>query len=168
MFKHILVPTDGSAFSEAAIQMAVGLAAVHEAKVTGLHVMPEFHILAYGAQTLIDTEEQFARHAQQHAEAYLAVLDQAAAQANVEFDTIAVTDTRPYEAIIDAATKRSCDLIVMASHGRSGMGALLLGSETQKVLMHSQIPVLVVRPQVQAIERDADAERSSSQPLIVA
>ena len=168
MFKHILVPTDGSVLSEAAIQMAVALAAVHEAKVTGLHVMPEFHILGYSPETLVDTEEQFARHAQQHADTYLAVLGQAAAQANVEFDTVAVTDTHPYEAIIGAATERNCDLIVMASHGRGGMGALLLGSETQKVLIHSQIPVLVVRQQVQVIERDADAKRSSMQPLIVA
>ena len=70
-------------------------------------------------------------------------LDQAAAQANVEFDTIAVTDTRPYEAIIDAATKRSCDLIVMASHGRSGIASVVLGSVTIKVLTHTKIPVLV-------------------------
>jgi nucleotide-binding universal stress UspA family protein len=168
MFKHILVPTDGSVLSEAAIQMAVALAAVHEAKVTGFHVMPEFHILAYGVETLIDTEEQFTRHARQHADAYLAVLGQAATEADVEFDTVVVTDTRPYEAIIGAATKRNCDLIVMASHGRGGMGALLLGSETQKVLVHSQIPVLVVRQKVQAIGSDADAKRSLSQPLIVA
>ncbi|OXC72181.1 universal stress protein [Caballeronia sordidicola] len=168
MFKHILVPTDGSVFSEAAIQMAVALAAVHQAKVTGLHVLPEFHILAYGAETLTDTEEQFTHHAQQHAEAYLAVLGQAAAQADVEFDTVAVTDTRPYEAILGAAAKRNCDLIVMASHGRGGMGALILGSETQKVLVHSQIPVLVVRQKVQAIGPDVDPKRSPNQPLIVA
>jgi len=145
MFKHILVPTDGSVLSEAAIQMAVALAAVHEAKVTGFHVMPEFHILAYGVETLIDTEEQFTRRARQHADAYLAVLGQAATEADVEFDTVVVTDTRPYEAIIGAATKRNCDLIVMASHGRRGFANVILGSQATRVLTHSTVPLLICR-----------------------
>jgi nucleotide-binding universal stress UspA family protein len=146
MFKHLLVPTDGSALSDAAIQMAVTLAKESGAKVTGLHVIPEFHVLAYGTEMLADTEEQFIQVTRQRADDYLAVVTKAATQAGVECDTVARNRDHPYEAIISVAEQRNCDLIVMASHGRGGLRALLLGSETQKVLTHSQIPVLVVRP----------------------
>jgi nucleotide-binding universal stress UspA family protein len=145
MFKHLLVPTDGSALSEAAIQMAVTLAKESGAKVTGLHVIPEFHVLAYGAEVIADTEDQFIQAARQHADDYLMVVTKGATQAGVECDTFTRTRAHPYEAIISVAAQRNCDLIVMASHGRGGMRALLLGSETQKVLTHCQIPVLVVR-----------------------
>ncbi|MBC8752869.1 MULTISPECIES: universal stress protein [Paraburkholderia] len=149
MFKHLLVPTDGSALSEAAIQMAVILASESGAKVTGLHVMPEFHVFAYGTEMLADTEEQFIRVNQQHADDFLAAVTRAAAQVGVECETVAATRAHPYEAIISTAAQRNCDLIVMASHGRSGVRALLIGSETQKVLTHSAIPVLVVRQSTQ-------------------
>ncbi|NPT61780.1 universal stress protein [Paraburkholderia elongata] len=145
MFKHLLVPTDGSALSEAAIQMTVTLAAENGAKVTGLHVIPEFHLLAYGTEMIADNEEQIIQAARQRADDYLGVIKRAAAQAGVECNTVALNRAHPYEAIISVAAKQDCDLIVMASHGRSGMRAFLLGSETQKVLTHSQIPVLVVR-----------------------
>lgn len=145
MFKHLLVPTDGSALSEAAIQMAVTLATESGAKVTGLHVIPEFHVLAYGTEMIADTEDQFIQVTRQHADNYLLAVTKAATQAGVECDTVTRNHAHPYEAIISVAAQRNCDLIVMASHGRGGMHALLLGSETQKVLTHCQIPVLVVR-----------------------
>jgi nucleotide-binding universal stress UspA family protein len=145
MFKHLLVPTDGSALSEAAIQMAMRLASESGARVTGIHVMREFHVFAYQADMLADTEEQYIRGAQKHANDYLTVITNAAGQAGVECDTVATSRAHPYEAIINIAAERDCDLIVMASHGRSGVRALLIGSETQKVLTHSAIPVLVVR-----------------------
>jgi nucleotide-binding universal stress UspA family protein len=145
MFKHLLVPTDGSALSDSAIQMAVTLARESGAKVTALHVIPEFHVLAYGTEMLADTEDRFIQVTRQHAENYLAVVTRAATQAGVECDTVARNHAHPYEAIISVAEQRDCDLIVMASHGRGGMRAMLLGSETQKVLTHSAIPVLVVR-----------------------
>lgn len=145
MFKHLLVPTDGSALSDAAIQMAVTLATESGAKVTGLHVIPEFHVLAYGTEMIADTEDQFIQITRQHADSYLLVVTKAATQAGVECDTVTRNHAHPYEAIISVAAQRNCDLIVMASHGRGGMRALLLGSETQKVLTHCQIPVLVVR-----------------------
>ena len=88
MFKHLLVPTDGSALSEAAIQMAVTLARESGAKVTGLHVIPEFHVLAYGAEVIADTEDQFIQAARQHADDYLMVVTKAATQAGVECDTV--------------------------------------------------------------------------------
>ncbi len=146
MFKHLLVPTDGSALSVAAIQMAVTLASESGAKVTGLNVIPEFHVLAYCTEMLADTEEQFILATRQRADDYLAAVTKATTQAGVECDTVARNRDHPYEAIISVAAQRNCDLIVMASHGRGGLRALLLGSETQKVLTHSQIPVLVVRP----------------------
>jgi nucleotide-binding universal stress UspA family protein len=145
MFNHLLVPTDGSALSEVAVQMAVTLAAENDASVTGLHVMPEFHVMAYGSEMLRDTEEKFVQANRERAEAFLAAVTKAATQASVICETVATTCAHPYEAIISIAIERNCDLIVMASHGRSGVRGLLIGSETQKVLTHSAIPVLVVR-----------------------
>jgi nucleotide-binding universal stress UspA family protein len=163
MFKHLLVPTDGSGLSEAAILMAVGLARETQAKVTGVHVLPEFHVLAYGTEMLVDTEERFIRGAQQHADEYLNAIVKAAGESGVECDTVATTRAHPYEGIIWAAKQRGCDLIVMASHGRSGVRAVLLGSETQKVLTHSAIPVLVVRQLTQTgIGREAESSKSST------
>ncbi|MGF6408650.1 universal stress protein [Paraburkholderia sp. RAU2J] len=164
MFKHLLVPTDGSALSEAAIQMTVTLAMESGAKVTGLHVIPEFHVLAYGTEMIADTEERVVQATRQHADDYLAVIAKAAAQAGVECDTVATNRAHPYEAIISVAAQRNCDLIVMASHGRSGMRALLLGSETQKVLTHSQIPVLVVRQSTQTGPSGTPATASRPSP----
>ncbi|KWE57381.1 universal stress protein [Burkholderia ubonensis] len=145
MFKHLLVPTDGSELSVAAIQMAVALAKEHQAAVTAVHVMPEFHVLTYEAEMLGDTKERFIQVVRQHADAYLATVTAAAAEAGVPCETVAATHDRPYEAIINVAAQRGCDLVVMASHGRSGVRGLLIGSETQKVLTHCSIPVLVVR-----------------------
>ncbi|KAB0633976.1 universal stress protein [Burkholderia stagnalis] len=145
MFKHLLVPTDGSDLSVAAIQMAVALAKEHQAAVTAVHVMPEFHVLTYESEMLGDSKERFIQVVRQHAEAYLATVSVAAAEAGVACETVAVTHDRPYEAIINIAAQRGCDLVVMASHGRSGVRGLLIGSETQKVLTHCSIPVLVVR-----------------------
>jgi nucleotide-binding universal stress UspA family protein len=163
MFKHLLVPTDGSALSEAAIQMAVRLASESGARITGIHVIREFRVFAYEAQMIADTEEQFIRVAQQHADAYLGVIAKAAEQAGVECDTLSTTRAHPYEAIISIAAQRDCDLIVMASHGRGGVRALLLGSETQKVLTHSSLPVLVVRLAAQTgMGREAETGVSST------
>ena len=145
MFKHLLVPTDGSTLSEAAIQITVTLAVESGAKVTGLHVIPEFHVLAYGTEMIADNEDRIIQAARQRADDYLEVIKKAAAQAGVECNIVATSRAHPYEAIISVAAEQNCDLIVMASHGRRGISALLLGSETAKVLTHSTIPVLVYR-----------------------
>ena len=147
MFKHLLVPTDGSALSGEAIRMAIGLAKTFEAKILGIHAIPEFHLLTYDTEMLTGTRTEYARHARNHAERYLAVIEQAAADAGVFCETTWVVNDHPYEAIINTAKERDCDLIVMASHGRRGVEGLLIGSETQKVLTHSRIPVLVCRGQ---------------------
>jgi nucleotide-binding universal stress UspA family protein len=145
MFKHLLLPIDGSKLSEAAIQKGLQFAKSLNAKVTGFYVMPEFHLFAYRTEMLDDTKEEFARDCRAHADQFLAVIEKAAKAAGVACDTAFATSDYPYEAIIKAAEEKSCDLIMMASHGRRGVQGLLLGSETQKVLTHSKIPVLVFR-----------------------
>jgi nucleotide-binding universal stress UspA family protein len=145
MFKHLLLPTDGSPLSETAIQNGVQFAKSINARLTGFHVMPEFHVFTYGTEMLEDTNEEFAKDSRAHADQFLAVIEKAAKAAGVTCDTGLATSDHPYEAIIKAAEERNCDLIMMASHGRRGLRGILLGSETQKVLIHSKIPVLVYR-----------------------
>lgn len=145
MFKHLLLPTDGSQLSEAAIQKGVQFARSINAKVTGFYVMPEFHVFTYRTEMLEDTKEEFAKDCRAHADQFLAVIEKAAKAAGVACDTALATSDHTYEAIIKAAEEKSCDLIMMASHGRRGVQGLLLGSETHKVLTHSKIPVLVYR-----------------------
>jgi nucleotide-binding universal stress UspA family protein len=145
MFKHLLLPTDGSQLSEAAIQAGVQFAKSIKAKITALYAMPEFHMLTYKTEMLTDTKQDFAKDCKAHADRFLAVVVQAAKAADVPCETALVTSDHPYEAIIATAERKGCDLIMMASHGRRGAQAFLLGSETQKVLTHSRIPVLVFR-----------------------
>src|SRR5260370_29232445 len=145
MFKHLVVPADGSALSEVAGRLAVGLAEAFDAKMIGVHVIPEFHLLTYDTEMLADTKAEYTQHAKHHAEQYLAFIERAATDAAVLCDTTSVVSDHAYDAIINTAQERHCDLIVMASHGRRGVQGLLIGSETQKVLTHSYIPVLVYR-----------------------
>ena len=145
MFKHILLATDGSRGSEKAIRKALELAKTTGAKVTGFYAIPKFHVFTYRTEMLEDTKEEYARDSRAHAQRYLAVIEKAAQQAGVSCETAYTTSDHPYEAIIQAAKRKGCDLIAMASHGRRGVQGLLLGSETLKVLTHSKIPVLVYR-----------------------
>ena len=147
MFKHILVPTDGSELSQATAKRAVEFAKASGAKVTIFFAKPEYPIAYFGEGALIDptTPEKFAELAEQQATTYLGEVQKQCAAAGVECATTAATSDVPYEAIIDAAEKSGCDLIFMASHGRRGISGFLLGSETNKVLTHSKIPVLVYR-----------------------
>ncbi|MDR1063468.1 MAG: universal stress protein [Azoarcus sp.] len=147
MFKHILVPTDGSPLSDTAVARAIAFAKEINARITFFYSQPDFPMPIYGEGALIDptTPEQFAQSAQQEA---LRILNRAKTAAEAEGITTGI-DTQvneiPYEAIVNAADRHDCDLIFMASHGRRGIAGLLLGSETQKVLTHSKIPVLVYR-----------------------
>ena len=145
MFKHLLLPTDGSELSEGAIRKGIEMAKAVGAKVTGVYVIPEFHIFTYRTEMLEDTREQYAKDTQAHAAQYLQVIETAAKEAGVGCSTVDARDDHPYAAIIRIAEERGCDLIVMASHGRRGLQGVLLGSETQKVLTHARIPVLVCR-----------------------
>jgi len=145
MFKHILLPTDGSSLSQAAIQKGIQLAKGMKAKITGISVMPEGKFYMYETEINVQEKEEIAKHHQQQANLNLAFIEEAAKAAGVPCQTLCGISDHPYEAIISVAEKNGCDLIMMASHGRSGVKALLLGSETQKVLTHSKVPVLVYR-----------------------
>jgi nucleotide-binding universal stress UspA family protein len=145
MFKHILVPTDGSKLSEKAVKHAVSLARQSNAKVTALHVIPKFHTFTYNTEMLEATEKGYAVSAAEHAKQYLRFAERAAKVADVDCDTLTTMGDHPFKEIIKTAKKKDCDLILMASHGRRGIEGFLLGSETQKVLTHSNVPVLVYR-----------------------
>ncbi len=147
MFKHILVPTDGSALSADTVKKAVDFARETGAKITFFYAKPDYPVAFYGEGALIDptTPEKFAEMAEKQAQEIFAAAQQLAAAAGVSCAVAAVTSDVPYQAIIEAASANGCDLIFMASHGRRGLSGLLLGSETQKVLTHSKVPVLVYR-----------------------
>jgi nucleotide-binding universal stress UspA family protein len=147
MFKHILIPTDGSALSEKAIRAGVELAAATGARVTGFFAAPAPTPLVYRDHLPVgylppDEHEALIRKV---SDKYLAVVEQAATNAGVPVDCTSVTNDFPADAILEAAKAHRCDLIFMASHGHRGLVGRLLGSETQRVLAHSKIPVLVYR-----------------------
>ena len=145
MFKHILVPTDGSELSEQAGAKAVALAKSMSARLTGLTVSEPFHVFAANPMMVTDTEDIYRAHCEERATKYLDAIKKAAGEAGVSFSGMHVFSDQPYMTIISTASAHDCDLICMASHGRRGVSALVLGSETVKVLTHSKIPVLVVR-----------------------
>jgi nucleotide-binding universal stress UspA family protein len=141
MYKHILIPTDGSDLSEKAIEHGVTLAKALGAKVTALTVTEPFYISAFEPSMV----ERYKKHVAELATKHLEVARNAADASDVACALVRVEHERPYQAIIDAAKERGCDLIVMASHGRCGVSAIVLGSEAVKVLTHSAIPIVVVR-----------------------
>jgi nucleotide-binding universal stress UspA family protein len=147
MFKHFLVPTDGSALSRKAISRAVTLAKEVGAKITFFYARPDYPVAFYGEGALIDptTPEKFAEIADQQAQDILQFATAEGRAAGVDCNGVSDVSDVPYEAIIKASEAADCDLIFMASHGRRGITGLLLGSETQKVLTHSRTPVLVYR-----------------------
>ncbi len=147
MFKHILLPTDGTAQSDKALTKGLELAKMLGAKVTAVHVEPEFPIVYYSDWAPLDPslEQQFKEESKKRAEGILGKATQAAQAAGVACATVYLTSYHTYEGIIRTAEERGCDLILMASHGRRGLESLLLGSETRKVLTHSKVPVLVYR-----------------------
>jgi nucleotide-binding universal stress UspA family protein len=145
MYTNILIPTDGSKLAGKAVQHGIALAKRIGAKVTVLTVLPPFHMFTTDTQMLEDTPGQYKARMQAHAEKTLGSVALAAQAAGVASELVHVEHEHPYRAIIDTAESKGCDLIVMASHGRHGISAIVLGSETVKVLTHSKIPVLVHR-----------------------
>ena len=144
MYKRILVPTDGSEITQKSVQTAIELAKSLGAQLHTLCVKEPF---PYGAisemqptppQEFFDAQERIATR-------HVAAVAESCAAAGVACEALTVEGLHPWEAIIEHAERTGCDLLVMASHGRRGVSALLLGSETQKVLTHTKIPVLVVR-----------------------
>jgi nucleotide-binding universal stress UspA family protein len=147
MFKHLLVPIDGSPFAEPLIARAIDFSRETGACITFFYSMPEYPLAIYGEGALIDptTPELFAEMAEKQAKEILGKAEAKAKAQGVRVDTLSLLNNSPWEGIIAAAEQVGADLIFMASHGRRGISGLLLGSETQKVLTHSKIPVLVYR-----------------------
>lgn len=149
MFQHLLVPVDGSELSANTADRAITFAKETGAQITFFFAKPEYPLAFYGEGALIDptTPERFAEMAEEQADEILSEAEaksKAAAQ-GVKVASLSLTNAAPWEGIIAAAQQVGADLIFMASHGRRGISGLLLGSETQKVLTHSKIPVLVYR-----------------------
>ncbi len=147
MFKHILVPTDGSALSLRAAKNAVRLAKVHGACITAFYAAPEYHPNISGDYLPADFVPLagFKKQIQITADKYLGQVKKLAAVGKVPCSGVYANNDSPYQAIIKVAKAKKCDLIFMASHGRSGIAGLLIGSETNKVLTHCKLPVLVYR-----------------------
>ena len=149
MYRHILIATDGSELATNAVTHGTRLARACQAKVTVLTVTEPFHSLGDRDHMFAGLPDQLRQQAKDFlfdsARETLEQARQVAAQAQVECNLKSVEDSRPYEAIVATAEQDGCDLIVMASHGRSGLSSVLLGSETTKVLTHTKIPTLVCR-----------------------
>jgi nucleotide-binding universal stress UspA family protein len=144
MYKRILFPTDGSEITARAMQTAISLAHLTGAELSALAVKEPFPYSAISEMQPVPPQE-FYDDQERVAEARLAAVARAAGEAGVACHSHTVEALHPWEAILDHAKEQDCDLVVMASHGRRGVTALLLGSETQKVLTHGTLPVLVVR-----------------------
>jgi nucleotide-binding universal stress UspA family protein len=145
MYTHILIPTDGSELSQKAVEYGLALAKSVGAQVTVVTVSAPFYTLAIEPPLTVDFVEEYQKLMKQLSGKYLDSAKSLAIAAGVPCEVLQIEQDQPYLAIIDTAVRRSCDLIVMASHGRRGIAAIVLGSETVKVLTHSTIPVLVFR-----------------------
>jgi nucleotide-binding universal stress UspA family protein len=147
MFKHILLPTDGSKLSSKAVKMGIDFAKRTKARVTAIHVVPQFALMVDDGITMLSPalKKRFEDEGRARAQKMLNDVAKQARSRGVRCTTLCVASDLPYQEIIGTARKKKCDVILMASHGRRGLSSLLLGSETAKVLLHSKIPVLVVR-----------------------
>ena len=145
MFKHILIPTDGRDLSRKAVIYGMQLAKTLGARVTAITLTEPYHVASMDAVLVAETVEEHEARVARVADRALEQVKMAAEAAGVQAETVRESHDQPYRAIIDCALANKCDLIVMASHGRRGVAALLVGSETVKVLTYSTIPVLVYR-----------------------
>ena len=150
MYKNVLIPTDGTPLSLEAIKHGVELAKEIGAKIALLTITEPFHVVSFEVDQLEDTPDTYDRHTNERASRVLGEAERIVGAAGVPYTKIHVQDDQPYRGIVRTAEENGCDLIVMASHGRRGISALVLGSETTKVLTHSTIPVLVCRLSPQA------------------
>ena len=157
MFKHILMPTDWSEHSERAVKRGVELAKLCGAKVTGIHVMPDYQMMM-AEEGMVPTglDESMDEQAREQAKRFLTVVQDAAKAAGVPCDTLVAKGRHPYDAIVDVANERGCDLIVMTSRFRKGLASLIMGSEASRVLHRASIPVLTFRALMSADHPDKD------------
>ena len=145
MYKHILVPTDGSELAGKAVQSAIAFAAEVGAKITGYYAIEDMNMHHVGAHLTKELIVEFERRSQTAAEEHASAPAAAAKAAGVAYDWRVSKVVQPHEGIIEAANECAADIIFMASHGHRGLTGLIVGSVTQKVLSHSKIPVLVFR-----------------------
>ena len=147
MFKKILVPTAGSALSQEAVSRAISFAREAGAHITFFCAEKRFPMMYYGPDAIFDahTPTRFHEEVDSVAHGIVDAAEQLALEAGVQCNKVVLESEEPYDGMIEAAERNECDLIFMASHGHKGFGARLLGSETQKVLTHTRIPVLVHR-----------------------
>jgi nucleotide-binding universal stress UspA family protein len=147
MYRNILIATDGSRLSLKAAEQAVALAKAIGARLTGFHASPDYPMPVYAEGVVFEpvSRREYAEQCRKDADRILGVIASKARTARVAFTPVSAIASAPWEGILAAARKNKCDAIVMASHGRRGVAALVLGSETQRVLTHSKLPVLVVR-----------------------
>ncbi len=144
MYKHILLPTDGSELSKAAMRHGIALAKVIGARVTALVVSTPISSLVVDPSIVSSALDQYKALVVEQTGKYLKNIEINAAEAGVDCNALCIEHDKPYEAIVDTAKNQGCDLVVMASHGLRGISAIL-GSETLKVLTHSSVPILVFR-----------------------
>lgn len=147
MFRHLLVPTDGSVLSDKAVEKAVAFAKESGAEITFFYAKPNYDASIYGEEALMEVLDPklFQATVENKAQNILSKAEDMARAAGVRCDSLTSTSDEPHEAIIAAVQSKGCDLVLMASHGWRGVKGLILGSVTMKVLTHSTIPVLVYR-----------------------
>ncbi|MRW94458.1 universal stress protein [Duganella sp. FT80W] len=145
MFKSILFPTDGSDLSDQAAAIVVEFARLHQARILAISVVQPLLMPALGDSGAMLDAGQYETQMQDSARDHLNKVAAAASAGGIPFEGVIAMSPNPYEEIVDAAKKHGCDIIVMASHGRKGLNKLFLGSETQRVLSHTSLPVLVLR-----------------------
>ncbi len=145
MFKSILLPTDGSQLSERAAQTAIEFAKIHGARITVVSVLQPLPFVPMADAAVMPDIGVFDREVRRNVQTALDKVQAAATAAGIECDAVLGEANSPYEVIVKTAEERHCDIILMASHGRKGLNKLFLGSETQKVLAHTHLPVLVLR-----------------------
>lgn len=149
LYSHVLLPTDGSALATRGAKAGLQLAGALGAKATVVFVGTPYTAAVYGGAEIFyagpSSPAEHKRFTQEAAQKAFAPVVRAAERAGVDCASVLVVNSRPWEGILKTARARKCDAIVMASHGRTGLAGLLLGSETQRVLAHSKIPVLVMR-----------------------
>jgi len=147
MFKHILIPTDGSSISAKAVKAGIALAKEQGARVTGYHAVEPVPARLYGEGYVTERRvvADFERRQRETARKHVAAIERAARKAGVPFHPLVETARTPYHGIVEAAKKRDCDLIFMSSHGHTGLMRMALGSVADKVMTLSNVPVMVYR-----------------------
>lgn len=145
MFQSILLPTDGSELSDKATAIAIDFARLHKARIVAVAVIQPVLMPSLGDSGAMIDVGQYENQIQSAARHHIEKVAAAARVAGIPCEGVIAMSPNPYEEIVEAAKKYGCDLIMMASHGRRGLNRLFLGSETQRVLSHTTLPVLVLR-----------------------